>query len=163
MTQEVSAGTNYPDEIKPAGQRCPVWAVEPVVKFQKGGKHVDTVFKRTDVMRVYGLDADPTILDDPRVNRFWEIIVPEAAKTCPYLIFAPKLPPSGQRVWNSNRGLSAHFQFDPGLGEIHINLSAEGERHKFWLDLNTEDYIAAIKDRQNDRHLTTSLSAALPG
>lgn len=119
--------------------------VDPVVKFVKGGKHIDTVFKRADVMRVYGVEADPTVLEDARVDRFWEIIVPEAAKTCPYLIFPPKLPPSGQRVWNSNRGLSAHFQFDPGLGEIHINLSARGERHKFWFDLNTEDYVAAIK------------------
>jgi hypothetical protein len=117
-----------------------------VVKFVKGGKRVDTVFKRADVMRLYGLEADPTVLEDARVDRFWEIIVPEAAKTCPYLIFPPKLPPSGQRVWNSNRGLSAHFQFDPGLGEIHINLSARGERHKFWFDLNSEDYVAAIKE-----------------
>ena len=119
--------------------------IEPVVKFVKGGKHVDTVFKRVDVMRVYGLEADPTVLEDARLDRFWEIIVPEAAKICPYLIFPPKLPPSGQRLCNSNRGLSAHFHFDPGLGEIHINLSARGERNKFWFDLKTEDYIGAIK------------------
>jgi len=49
--------------------------VQPVVKFVKGGKHVDTVFKRTDVMRVYGLESDPTIFEDARVDRFWEIIV----------------------------------------------------------------------------------------
>ncbi|WP_416407205.1 TniQ family protein [Agrobacterium rosae] len=119
--------------------------VDPVVKFVKGGKHVDTVFRRADVMRVYGLTDDPTSLEDARVDRFWEIIVPEAAKTCPYLIFPPKLPPSGQRVWNSNRGMSAHFQFDPGLGEIHIELSARGQKHRFWFDLKTEDYVAAIK------------------
>ncbi len=120
--------------------------VVPVVKFVKGGKQIDTVFRRDDVMRVYGLIADPTIYADDRVDRFWAVIVPEAAKTCPYLIFPPKLPLSGQRVWNSNRGMSAHFQFDPGLGEIHINLSAKGERHKFWFDLNTEDYVASIKE-----------------
>jgi hypothetical protein len=55
--------------------------VAPIVKFVKGGKHVDTVFRRADVMRVFGLDADPTVLEDARVGRFWEIIVPEAAKT----------------------------------------------------------------------------------
>ncbi|NKJ38728.1 TniQ family protein [Rhizobium sp. SG570] len=120
--------------------------VQPVVKFVKGGKHVDTVFRRSDVMRVYGLANDPTALEDARVDRFWEIIVPEAAKVCPYLTFPPKLPPSGQRVWNSSRGMSAHFQYDPSLGEIHIKLSARGERRNFWFDLNTEDYVVSIKE-----------------
>jgi hypothetical protein len=41
--------------------------------------------------------------------------------------------------------MSAHFEFYPGLGEIHIDLSARGERHKFWFDLKTEDYVTAIK------------------
>jgi len=45
----------------------------------------------------------------------------------------------------SNRGISAHFQLNSALGKIHINLSAKGERHKFWFDLNTEDYFVAIK------------------
>ncbi|KJS14047.1 MAG: hypothetical protein VR78_10555 [Hoeflea sp. BRH_c9] len=120
--------------------------IEPVVKYVKGGKHVDTVFKRADIMRVFEVDRDPTVFEDARVERFWEIIVPEAAKVCPYLIFPPKLPASGQRVWNSNRGLSAHFAFDPRLGEIHIKLSARGEHHKYWFDLKTEDYVAPIKE-----------------
>jgi DNA polymerase IIIc chi subunit len=38
------------------------------------------------------------------------------------------------------------LQFNPALGEIHISLSARGERHSFWIDLNTEDYVAAIED-----------------
>lgn len=120
--------------------------VRPVVKFVKGGKQVDTVFRRDDVMRVYKLETDPTNLEDARVDRFWEIIVPEAAKVCPYLIFPPRLPMSGQRVWNSSRGMSVHFQYDPGLGEIHIKLSAKGEYRNFWFDLNKEDYVVPIKE-----------------
>ncbi len=120
--------------------------VRPIVKFVKGGKQIDTVFRRDDVMRVYDLETDPTNLEDSRVDRFWEIIVPEAAKVCPYLIFPPRLPMSGQRVWNSNRGMSAHFQYDPGRGDIHIKLSAKGERRNFWFDLNTEDYVVQIKE-----------------
>lgn len=42
--------------------------------------------------------------------------------------------------------MSAHFQYDPGLGEIHIKLSAKGERRNFWFDLNTEDYVVQIKE-----------------
>ncbi|WP_205836947.1 hypothetical protein [Neorhizobium sp. T25_27] len=41
--------------------------------------------------------------------------------------------------------MSAHFQFDPGLGGIHIILSGRGERHK-WFDLKTEGYVAATKE-----------------
>jgi hypothetical protein len=73
-------------------------------------------------------------------------MLPEAAKTCPYLIFPPRLPPSGQRVWNANRGMSIHFRFDPMCGEIHAKLSAKGECGEFRFDLNTEDYLPVIRE-----------------
>ncbi|MFN3320118.1 MAG: hypothetical protein ACK43M_15330 [Allorhizobium sp.] len=120
--------------------------VTPVIKFQNGGKHVDTVFRRADVMRVYGLPTDPTIVEDPRVKGFWATILPEAAKTCPYLIFPPRLPPSGQRVWNSGRGVSIHFRFDALCGQIHAKLSARGERGEFRFDVNTESYLPVIRE-----------------
>lgn len=41
--------------------------------------------------------------------------------------------------------MSAHIEFDPALGEMHINLSAMGDKHRFWFDLETEDYVTAIK------------------
>lgn len=66
--------------------------------------------------KVYGLEADPTVLEDARVDRFREIIVPEAAKTCPYLIF-PQKPPSGQRVWNPTGGFRRIFSSIQHLGK----------------------------------------------
>lgn len=41
--------------------------------------------------------------------------------------------------------MSVHFQFDPGLGGIYINLSAKGDRQKFWFDLNTDEYVGQMK------------------
>lgn len=120
--------------------------IEPIVKFVKTGKFVDTVFKRKDMMAFLKLEDDPTLVDDERVLRFWSIIVPEAAKTCPYMLFPPRLPPGGQRVWNSNRGLSAHFLFKREPGEIHVKLNARGEKHEFRFDLNTDEYFTAIKE-----------------
>ncbi|CDZ55862.1 hypothetical protein [Neorhizobium galegae] len=42
--------------------------MQPVVRLARGRKHLDTVFRRADVMRVYGLESDSTVLEDAN---FW--------------------------------------------------------------------------------------------
>ncbi|WP_160004761.1 TniQ family protein [Rhizobium sp. 18055] len=104
------------------------------------GPRLESVVAKADVMRVFGIDEDPTVLHDARLNGFWTRLVAHGRQHCPYVYFPDRLPAEGQRVWQSAGIFSAVFRFD--LDEYMLDVllvPAGGDRQSLKLAITDDD------------------------
>ncbi|MBY4607471.1 TniQ family protein [Rhizobium sp. 9T] len=105
------------------------------------GPRLESVVAKEDVMRVFEIDEDPTVLHDAQLNDFWTRLVGHAREHCPYVYFPDRLPAEGQRVWQSAGIFSAVFRFD--LDEYMLDVMlvpAGGDRQSLKLAITGDDH-----------------------
>ena len=113
----VSLGVAVPELVRRLSQI----GARPLVS-STDGPWLEAVVERAAVMAAFGLERDPSILDDEGLSVFWSALTDEAASRCPQFKFPPRLPSVGQRVWRGDRKGSLVFGFDPVVREVHYRL-----------------------------------------
>lgn len=114
--------------------------VEPVLAGYRGRHRMETVVRRRDVLKVFGLSDDPTRIADERFVGFWNRIVRLAKLSRPTLYLPDMLPAQGQRVWESCSRLSVLLRFDVDASELDaLIVPSGGPREPFRLTLDSTD------------------------
>jgi len=116
--------------------------VDLVVRYNGNdtGPRLESVVAKEDVMRVFGIAKDPTVLHDDKFNGFWTRLVGHARQHCPYVYFPDRLPAEGQRVWQSAGIFSAVFRFDVDDYVLDVMLvPAGGNRQSLRLAITDDD------------------------
>ncbi|OCP01298.1 hypothetical protein BC374_06135 [Ensifer sp. LC13] len=114
--------------------------VEPVLAGYRGRHRMETVVRRRDVLKVFGLSDDPTRITDERFVAFWKRIVRLTRLGRPTLYLPDMLPAQGQRVWESCSRLSVLLRFDVDASELDaLIVPSGGPREPFRLTLDSTD------------------------
>ena len=104
-------------------------------------------------MAAFGLERDPSILDDEGFSVFWRALTAEATVRCPQFKLPARLPSVGQRIWRGDRRGSVFVGFDPVAREIHYRLIGrrfledrgdDGRRHGISVESNPKPIIDLI-------------------
>lgn len=105
---------------------------------------VATIYRYDDIATVFGLQNDPTVIDDPEFQEFWRRLRGVAGDLPPYLQFPSRLPANGQVIANPKNSIAFYVRFQP---RDRI-LSFEGRRNAAHLGtvlLDTHDADGAYR------------------
>ncbi|MBO9133569.1 TniQ family protein [Rhizobium sp. B230/85] len=76
-------------------------------------RSVNTIYRYEDIALAFGLNADPTQIDDPEFWRLWEKVRALGGNMPPYLQFPSQLPVDGQIVSNAGNNVAFFVSFEP--------------------------------------------------
>lgn len=93
-------------------------------------RSVNTIYRYEDIALAFGLEADPTRIDNPKFLNLWENVRALGGNMPPYLQFPSQLPVDGQLVSNAGNNIAFFVSFEPQKGI----LSFEGKRSAARLD-----------------------------
>ncbi|OJG00184.1 TniQ family protein [Pararhizobium antarcticum] len=115
--------------------------VVPVISGQRGRHRLESVYRRSDMLRVFGLETDTSMVTDSDFQRLWVKLQRGVEDMLLTMYFPPFLPRRGQRVWASSSCMSVLFEYDDTTRELCARIvPRKGQGTDYRLPLNiTED------------------------
>ncbi|MBX9457404.1 MAG: TniQ family protein [Rhizobium sp.] len=100
--------------------------VELVLAGNHKGRRTESVVRRNDVLRVFGLAEDPSVIAEPRFDALWRRVLASAELVKAGIDLPQRLPAAGQRAWQGSGMLSAVFAYDAADEVLRVTIKPYG-------------------------------------